>query len=347
MKSVQISFFDERDRFGKIDKLKDPLVELASYIDFEMFRSKLEEVFTAPKRSSAGRKPMDAVMMFKILILQRLYNLSDEQIEFQINDRLTFCRFIGLPLGAAAPDFTTVWRFREALVKADAVKPLFDLFGELLERKGLITRAGTIVDASFVEVPKQRNTKEENELVKKGVVPEQWRTQPRKLAQKDVDARWTSKGGARYFGYKNHAKADAESKLVTDYAVTDASVHDSQKLLGLLGDKCGGENIFADSAYAAAALEEGIRELKATSYIHERAYRGRPLTEGQKSLNALKSKIRCLVEHIFGYIENSMGGPELRYIGMARNAAGVGLCNLAYNMKRYVFLSKPKRRAAA
>jgi IS5 family transposase len=104
--------------------------------------------------------------MFKILILQRLYNLSDQQIEFQVNDRLSFGRFLRLPLGGAAPDYTTVWKFREVLVRAEAVKALFDLFTRTLSQKGLITKEGTIADASFVEVPRQRKMKEDNELGK-------------------------------------------------------------------------------------------------------------------------------------------------------------------------------------
>lgn len=340
MNSYQPSFFDESERYMKLDKLNDPLVDLAEYINFELFRPSLEELFEKPKRSNAGRKPLDVVFMFKILILQRLYSLSDEQVEFQINDRLSFCRFLGLPLGGSAPDFTTVWKFREALVKAQAVKPLFELFTKTLDEKGLITKVGSIVDASFVEVPRQRNTKEENDLVKAGQTPEQWKEKPRKLSQKDLDARWTKKNGVSYYGYKDHVVVDAESKLVTDYEATDASVHDSQVLFDLMGEAQAGERLFADSAYAGETFEVGLKELGIESFIHDRAYKNRPLSESRKQLNALKSKIRCLVEHVFGYIENSMGGPELRYIGLARNAAGIGLCNLAYNMRRYIQLIK-------
>ena len=110
MNNYQPSFFDEAERYIKLDKLKDPLAELKNYIDFELFRPSLEEILEKPKRSNAGRKPLDVVFMFKILIIQRLYNLSDEQVEFQINDRLTFCRFLALPIGGKAPDFTTVWK---------------------------------------------------------------------------------------------------------------------------------------------------------------------------------------------------------------------------------------------
>ena len=162
MSIYQPSFFDEADRLAKLSKLKDPLEALLQHIDFQIFRPQLAEVFYKEKKSAAGRKAYDVVLMFKILILQRLYNLSDEQAEFQINDRHSFQRFLGLHLGCTVPDFSTVWLFREALTVAEAIKPLFDTYGAILEKQGVITKAGTIVDASFVEVPRQRNTREEN-----------------------------------------------------------------------------------------------------------------------------------------------------------------------------------------
>jgi transposase, IS5 family len=181
MKSYKPSFFDESERYIKLDKLDDPLIALNEYIDFEIFRAALDEIFEKPRLSNVGRKSLDVVLMFKILMLQRLYNLSDQQIEFQVNDRLSFGRFLGLPLGGAVPDYTTVWKVREVLVRADAVKALFGLVSRTLSEKGLITKEGTIVDASFVEVPRQRNTKEENDLVKIKKIPEARKEQPAKL----------------------------------------------------------------------------------------------------------------------------------------------------------------------
>ena len=126
MNIYQPSFFDEAERLIKLTKLKDPLEALKQHIDFEIFRPQLEAVFSKDKKSAAGRKAYDVVLMFKILILQRLYNLSDEQAEFQINDRQSFQRFLGMHLGSTVPDFSTVWLFREALTVAEVIKPLFD-----------------------------------------------------------------------------------------------------------------------------------------------------------------------------------------------------------------------------
>ena len=340
MEIYQPIFFDEADRLAKLTKLNDPLVELQRNIDFELFRPQLSVVFVKDRKSAAGRKAYDVVFMFKILILQRVYNISDEQAEFQINDRYTFQRFLGLRLGSTVPDFSTVWLFREALTKAGVIKSLFDTFGKMLENQGVITKTGSIVDASFVEVPRQRNTKEENEMIKNGNVPNDWAKQPRKLCQKDTDARWTKKNNETYYGYKNHVRADAESGIITDYTITDASVHDSQELSALVNENKLAEVLFADSAYKSAKTDVALDKLGIKNFIHEKGARNRPLSELHKGLNRLKSQIRCKIEHIFGCVENSMGGPEQEYIGLNRNSTGIGLSNLAYNLLRYIQLIK-------
>lgn len=346
MNIYQPSFFDEADRLAKLTKLKDPLEALKQHIEFEIFRPQLEAVFNKERKSAAGRKAYDVVLMFKILILQRLYNLSDEQAEFQINDRQSFQRFLGLHLGHAVPDFSTVWLFREALTVAEAIKPLFDTYGAILEQQGIVTKAGTIIDASFVEVPRQRNTREENKMIKQGETPPGWENQPHKLSQKDLDARWTKKNSETFYGYKNHLRADADSVIITDYQVTDAAVHDSQPLPELIGPKNKDENLFADSAYKSAKTDAQLAELGVNNYIHEKGARNRPLNTLHLELNRLKSQIRCKIEHIFGCVENSMGGPELEYIGLPRIRTGIGLSNLAYNLLRHVQLIRLGRAPA-
>jgi transposase, IS5 family len=145
------------------------------------------------RKSNAGRKPFDAVLMFKVLVLQALYNLADEHVEYLIRDRLSFMRFLGLGLEDSVPDATTVWLFREALAKAGLVKTLFDRFNRHLDAKGYFARGGQIVDATIVSAPQQHNSREENEAIKAGKTPEGWEEKPAKNAQKDKDARWTKK----------------------------------------------------------------------------------------------------------------------------------------------------------
>ena len=149
----------------------DPLEKLEQNIDFDKFRLKLE---TGPEKVAKGkgcRRPFDYVMLFKILILQRYYNLSDDQVEYQINDRMSFMRFLNLSIADVIPDSKTVWNFREQIVELELVDVIFSLFIEELEKLGLIVNEGKIIEASFVEVPKPRNTREENKQIKYGEIP--------------------------------------------------------------------------------------------------------------------------------------------------------------------------------
>jgi IS5 family transposase len=271
--------------------------------------------------------------MYKALLVQRFYNLSDEQTEYQINDRLSFQQFIGWSLADKIPDANTLWDFREALIKDGVFDKLFALFDGQLRERGLLAQPGKMVDASFVDVPRQRNSREENATIKAGGTPAEWAEQPAKQRQKDVDARWTKKNDERHYGYKNHVKADAKSKLIESYAVTDASVHDSQLLEPLVAGDDG--EVYADSAYRSAEAEAMLEGKQITSQIHERAYRNRPLNDEQKETNRQKSKIRARIEHVFGYMSQSMKGFYLRSIGKKRNAAAIGFINLIYNMARY------------
>ena len=167
----------------------------------------LERIWRKPdadRKSRAGRKPMDAVLMFKTLVLSALYNLSDDQIEYQVRDRLSFMRLLGLGLGDRVPDAKTVWLYRDALAQAGQVEDLFRQFDGHLARQGYIARGGQILDASIVPVPRNHNTREEDAAIKKGEVPEGWENKPAKRSQKDADARWTKKHGKSHYGYKNH-----------------------------------------------------------------------------------------------------------------------------------------------
>ena len=340
MKVRQRSFFDEENRIEKISKIGDPLEMLNQVIKWEMFRNILKKAVVRKETTSkGGRPPYDVVMMFKILVLQRLYNLSDDQTEYQINDRRSFMRFLGLELCDPVPDAKTIWKFRNDLAQTDAMEELFSLFDEMLEAEGLITHKGTIIDATFVDVPRQRNSRDENKKIKEGEVPEEWKNpeNAHKLAQKDTDARWAKKNNEVHYGYKNHVKCDADSKLITNYDITDAAVHDSQRCTELLDNK--DKAVYADSAYSGAEIAENLPE-NCKNQICEKGYRNHPLTEEQKENNKKKSKIRCRIEHIFGFMTNSMNGINIRSIGIDRAWFNIELMNLVYNMRRYEFLKR-------
>ena len=125
---MQTALFDWQTRFEQLDNGGDPLVKLNKLVNWEMFRRDLQTVREKERKSNAGRKPFDVILMFKILILQSLYNLSDDQLEFQIRDRLSFMRFLGLSLSDIVPDAKTVWLFREQLTEAGLIKTVFDRF---------------------------------------------------------------------------------------------------------------------------------------------------------------------------------------------------------------------------
>ncbi len=204
-KQAARGFFDEYEQLDKLSKLKDPLEKLTSKINFELFRESLNGIYKkTDAKSTAGAKPYDYVLMFKIIILQRLYNLSDEQMEFQLNDRLSFKRFTGLEFSHKVPDTNTIWTFKEKLKGNDNERKLFDCFYKELEAQKLIVSEGKMVDASFHEAPRQRNSREENKVLKEGSIPQDWKEEKHKnkLSHKDTDARWTKKNNQTYYGYK-------------------------------------------------------------------------------------------------------------------------------------------------
>ena len=167
---MQTGLFDWQQRFEELDKGGDPLVKLNTLVDWETFRPTLEILRQKERKSNAGRKPFDVVVMFKILILQSLYNLSDDQTEFQIRDRLSFMRFLGLTLGGRVPDAKTIWLFRDQLTEAGLVRTVFAQFDQFLRAHGFAAQKGQIVDASIVQAPRQRNRREENQPTKDGPV---------------------------------------------------------------------------------------------------------------------------------------------------------------------------------
>ena len=206
----------------------------------------------------------------------------------------------------------------------------------------MIFNEGRLIDASFTIAPRQRNTREENDKIKKGEGGDLWNDQPNKKKHKDIDARWTKKNGEKFYGYKNHAKVDSKGKFIKKYLVTDASIHDSQALDDLLEKSDKGQSLYADSAYTGVNQEKVIKKYRLKNKVHEKGYRGKPLTDKQKAKNKVKSKIRVRVEHVFGFMEQSMNGLVVRSVGIVRATGIIGLINLTYNMFRYEQLQRLK-----
>jgi len=330
------SLFDEQFTIERLSEIGNPLEAISKVIDFEMFRNTLEDkLLNTNKKSNAGAKPFDVVMMFKIIILQRYYGLGDKQVEYQILDRTSFKNFLGLASGDKVPDEKTVWLFRENLTNSGVIEVLFNQFITYLGLKGLIFNEGKLVDASFTVAPRQRNTREENQKIKDGEGDDLWNDEPNKKRHKDIDGRWTKKNNETFYGYKNHAKVDTKSKFIKKFVVTDASVHDSQALDLLLDEEDANQDLHGNSAYTGEEQEDTITKHKMINKVNEKGYRNKPLTEEQKLSNRQKSKTRARVEHVFGFMEQSMNGLFIRSVGIVRATGIIGLINLTYNLFRY------------
>ena len=331
--------FDTEYHERKIKEYQPPLSKLDKVINWELFREPIEKALYVEPKGAGGRPAFDKIMMFKILILQKYYNLSDEQTEFQINDRTSFKQFLNLKIGDKVPDEKTVWHFKEQLANKNVSQHLFNLFTEQLITQGIVAKEGSMIDASFVDVPRQRNSKDDNADIKKGAVPLGFAKKDKngkmsKLFQKDTDARWMSKSGERHYGYKDHINADSKTKIITKYSVSSAAPHDSTEIEKIV-DKTDNK-LHADSAYRSEKIEEFLKKQNCESFVHEKGYRNNPLTDEQKESNNTKSKIRARVEHIFGFMTNSMNDAlHMKCIGIKRVKESIGILNLTYNLFRY------------
>ena len=346
-------FFDIDLRLADLSAKGDDLECVKALVDFEIFRQALEAAVPRADRSKGGRPAFDHVLMFKVLILQAMHSLSDERAEYLIKDRLSFMRFLGLGLSDPVPDANTIWTFREALKRADAIDGLFRQFDDALRASGFLAMSGQIVDATIVAAPKQRNTIEEKKALKEGLVPDDWKDKPAKLAQKDRDARWMvkyTKAKPREdgsvppvdlaipaFGYKNHVAIDRGFGLIRNWTATNAAAHDGARLEDVLDRRNTASDVWADTAYRSAKNEAMLARRGLVSRIHRKKPKGKPMPERVRISNARKSKVRSAVEHVFAHQKGLMG-LVVRTIGIARAKVKIGMANLAYNMRRFVWL---------
>jgi IS5 family transposase len=343
----QINLFGAETQLEKLSKLGDPLEKINANIDWEIFREPIKKRVRKEDYSKGGRPPHDEIMMFKITLLQDWNNISDDNTEYMINDRLSFQRFLGMELGDKSPDAKTIWVFKEQQGK-EGLRELFDIFNAKLMGLGVVKREGSLIDATFVEVPRQRNSREDNKTIKEGKIPEEWQKAENvnKLEQKDTDARWAKKGNETFYGYKDHVKVDNKSKIITDFTVTSANVHDVNEFEGLIAitDK----EAWLDAGYASEDHVERIMKKYPNIILHicEKGKKNQPLSEEQKENNRIKSKVRARVEHVFGYMSRFMGGITIRTIGKERAEREICGMNLAYNIKRIVFLLTAKKVSA-
>jgi IS5 family transposase len=225
------SVFAAQERDTKRNKLGDVLQVLDRHVDFVALASEVDRAAPRPDRSRGGGPPFPTEVMVRILLLQQLFNLSDEVMEFQLLDRMSFLRFTRLADTSQIPDRMTIWIFKERLIKAGASASVFDAVNRQLAKYGYIARGGQIIDAGIVQVHKQSLNKEEKSIVD-NAMPADW--SPPKRRQNDIEARWTKKHGKSYFGYKLSANADKRCKLIRKLKVSTASEHDTNHFEAVL-----------------------------------------------------------------------------------------------------------------
>jgi len=310
----QKTFFGENDKLQRLSKMGDPLERLNKHVNWAMFSDELKELLYKESNGLGGRPAYDYLLMFKITILQHIYNISDDQTEYQINDRLSFQRFLGLSIDSTIPDAKTIWLFKEKLSQSANGKSLFYRFNKYLKVCGIILQTGSIIDATIVEKPRKHTD------------------------TYDDGAGWTKKGDRTYYGYKNNVKVDADSKIIIECSAMPANHCDNRAIAELIDEN--DKKIYADKGYAGKNIEAAILEKNKSVDIRilKKGYRNRELSREDVKENAIKSKVRVRVEHIFGHMKQAMNGTRVRCRTFARAAMSITLKNLAYNLQRFSFL---------
>jgi len=319
--SLLDSTFNARTKRSRADKL---LKKINTFVDWENLESICKRMYKDSKR---GRPSVPIIVALKCLVLQYLYNLSDPALEDALIDRLSFQRFLGISFDTELPDFTTIWRFRERLIKADLLDEIFTSVLEQLDRRNLIIRKGTLVDATLVQAARK---KAKNKSTGDGTV--------KRSSQKDHDASSTQKGGKQYYGYKGHIATDEGSNIIRRIRFTTASVHDSREFNNLI---CGDErSVFADKAYADDNIKRNLREKGIYCGIMDKGRRGRPkLSKKQKKKNTWKKKVRNAVERPFAHFKKHMGFRSVRYVNLERNELHFTFLCMIHNMRRAIALT--------
>jgi len=288
------------------------LKKIDNQIDWRPFQKVLEPLY----HPTQGRPSHPPVMMFKALLLQQWYGLSDPGLEEAICDRLSFQRFLGLSLTDPIPDETRICRFRNRLGQAGLGESLFALLEEQLQAKGLIVRRGSLIDATLVKAQPHPPRRGE--------------------ASPDPDADWTRRGKDGHFGYKVHLTVDQGSGLIRHLALTAASVSESNRFEEMVrGDEAA---VFADGAYAKDARKKALRSRGVFCGIINRAWRYRPITEKQKRRNKFYSRVRRAVERVFGTLKRHYGMDRCRYVGGVRNRCHFWLKGICFNLKKMLVL---------
>jgi IS5 family transposase len=292
----------------------DRLTDLVRWYRFEKLLGRLRD-------EGPGRPGYHPVMMFKALLLQSLYGLSDAELEEALGDRLSFRRFAGLTLEDEIPDHTTICRFRNRLIEAGLLEKLFAELDKQLEAAGVILRRGTMLDATVIETGAARPPREGDEAV-------------------DPDAGFAKRAGkaGSTYGYKAHVGVDQGSGMIRSVITTAANVNDTTPADGLIrGDE---KAVWGDGAYHTHAREAALKARGVKARLMRRPNKHHPkLPPRLARYNRLISRRRAAVETTFATLKRRMGLTAIRYIGLTKASAQVLLAAMAFNMRRWVTLA--------
>lgn len=319
-KRDQLSILDQlASQSGQISRSTKRLQAIAEWIDWQPLYKIGRRIDKTGPQGGQPRTP--AHWMIRGLFLKHLYQLSDPQLEDQLIDRLSFRRFVGLPLEERVPDFTTFWRFQEALAHQGLVDELFKEINRQLEDQGLVLKQGTVVDATIIN-SSNRPLSDDKRM----------ELEEEPSAQIDTDADATCKGGEWYFGYKGHIGIDAGSKLIRRVSFTPASTHDSQLLEELISDD--ERSLFGDKAYSNDSVKHQARQSGWYYGILDKARKSHSLSSSQKKRNKRHRRVRRQVEHAFASIKDRYGMRLARCKTKMRNQAQFIMKTICWNIER-------------
>jgi IS5 family transposase len=291
------------------------LRQIETKIDWQPFAALLQELYP----SRRGRPSYPPLVLFKALLLQQWYGLSDPGLEEAIRDRLSFQQFLGLSFHDPVPDETTICRFRGLLARKEMGEPLLALLAAQLDAQGLLVKQGSLIDATLLKAQPRPPRKGQSSL--------------------DPEADWVKKGKDGHFGYKAHLTVDQESGLVRRIKLTKASLPDTSLWEEMvMGDEAA---VFADKAYAKASRREELTRRGVFCGIMHKAQRGQPLSPWQESMNRWLARVRVAVERVIGTLKRHYSLERLRYLGHHRNWCHLLLVSICYNLKRMLVLQGP------
>jgi IS5 family transposase len=312
-RSEQPTFFDlAMQQRGASNPVLDTI---AREVDFTEAEARVAATY-----SQSGRPATRVGVLLRVMILQHLYGLSDPQAEIQINDRLSFQKFLQLDTHEAVPDETTICRFRQRLIECGLHEQLLALLNTQLEARGFIIKRTTLVDATLVESSRKRP---DAQVAASGAAP-------------DADASYTRKGGHTFYGYKAHVASDGAHQLIRAAVLSTAKTYDGEVLPQITPADT--RAVYADKAYDSKANRAWLRAQGITNGILKKEAHHIHLTPRDEAANRRKSQVRRHIERIFAHLKHWQGYRRVRYLGLAKNQLELTLKAVAYNLKRLVKL---------